>query len=123
KLLAIKLMLAHEKGQNSGIDRARARSHHQPIQRSESHRRIYAAAVVNRCQRTSAPQVSGHEFERRWILAQRLSRASGTILMIDAMKSGAPNAALEPLIGPGISCRSWRQCAMESGIENRHLRN
>jgi hypothetical protein len=121
--LGTELSFPHEEGQNSRIDRARACTHHQAVERSESHRGIHAAAAANGRHRTAIAEMAGHQSERPGIFAEQTRGTVGAVLMVDAMESVAPNAALEPFIGSGIDSRRSRHLAMKPGIENGNLRN
>src|ERR1039458_678903 len=97
--------LPHQISKDAGIHGTRARTHHQTLQRSETHGSVDASTLANRRQGTAIAQMASHEFQRIQVLAQQLRGTLGAILMIDPMESVAANSLLEPLIRTRVGGR------------------
>src|SRR5580700_9705153 len=100
--------------QNAGIDVARARSHHDAFQRSESHAGVYALAVRDRGNGRAVAKMADDEPRRIRSNVQQLGGAPRGVLHADAVESIAPDSALEPGIRTGINV-GWR---LQRGVES-----
>src|SRR5262249_52109954 len=59
--MSLKLTLTHEMGQDTRIYRTGTCSHHQPFERSETHRRVNADAFQNCSERAAVAEMAGHQ--------------------------------------------------------------
>ena len=106
---------------DSGIDRSGASAHHQAFERREAHGGIHAFAR-RAWRRATLHFRGGRTISRSDSSApQQLRGAAGCILVIDAVKSVAADAVIEPFVRAGINIRGGRQGGMESGVKDGDL--
>src|SRR6266568_3144929 len=115
---------SHKMDQNSGINRARARAHHQTFERGEAHRGVDALAALDGGKRAAVAEMASDDLERSEISLEHLRRPMCAVLVIDAVKSVAADAAsFIPLVRERIYLCFERKGAMKAGVENCGLRN
>jgi hypothetical protein len=109
---------------DAGIDRSRTRAHGDPVHGRKTHRSIDAACATNRRERTSAAEMTKDLTSLAVTLSlDDLERLSAGVAIAGPMKAVADEAFSDPLIGPGVGKGCFRQRAVESGIEDRELRD
>src|SRR6266566_511235 len=64
-----------------------------------------------------------YEFEAVQVPLKKLCGAPRAILMVDTVESVASDTGTEPFVGAGICRRSRRNFAMETRVEDGHLRD
>ena len=109
--------------EDSRIDGAGARRHHQAFQRRETHGGVDALAVLDRAHRSSASQVANQQ-AAHLTLSEQLRRAAGSVLVGQTVEAIAADAVLhQPIVGNsiGIGCRRKRR--MKGRIEDSDLRD
>src|ERR1700730_18535985 len=119
--LSAQVLRAHQISKNSGIDRARAGSHHQAFQWRESHAGVDTFTVLYRCHRAAVAKMAANDFERGRTLTEELSCAFRTILMIDSVESKPPNSLRNPFVRAWVNERCIWQGAVQGGIKDRDL--
>src|SRR5690242_14793830 len=100
--------------EDSGIDRAAARSHHQSVERRVSHRGHDALSIFDGAQRGTIADVTGHHSTRGINITSQLCGLFRAILMADSMKSKALDMQLlVPAVRSSVNASRLRHGSMK----------
>src|SRR5262249_19210089 len=104
--------------ENAGIDRSRARSHHQSFKRRETHRGINADTIPDCRQGAAVAEMTNNDSQTRKILSHHLGAPLRAKLVIDPVESITMDTlSFVPLIGDRIERRLQWHLAMKRRVK------
>ena len=115
-------MLLHEESESAWIDVAAARTHHESLNRGESHRCIHTLSAIYGSDAAAITHVAGDDFLLLGVNAEELAHASRHIAVACAVESVATHAVFAIIfVGKCIHICLCRHCLVESSVEHCHL--
>jgi hypothetical protein len=107
---------------DTGIQRARPRSHDKPVERAEAHRAVDAAPVVKRAQADAAAEMAD-DHPAFGNFRRNLGQNSGNVLIRQTMKAVTPDAFVVIGARQREQVGHFRVIPVKSRVEARNLRD
>ena len=121
-LVRAQMLLLHDGRDDGGVNRARARVHHDAVERRVAHRGVHAVAVVDGADRRARAQMAGNHLERAQVLPQKLGGAARHVLVRDAVEAELADVVLLVItVRDRVDVGATRHRLVEGGVECGHL--